>query len=333
MDYPDLYFHPDWGRAHETVEKGVSVPFLHRSELGTVSHTFIKRPIDRLPDDEERYFDLVSPYGYGGPIVLECSSGDRRALIDAFMLDLASYCRDNRIVSEFIRFHPIESNHEDLGAYYEISKIKKTLATNLVDYGDPCVAEFSKTCQKTVARCRSLGMEFSIGSDRASLEPFLRIYASTMKRNMALEYYYFDQSYFEGLLRLFPGHCFIATVSHEGRPIAGGLYLHYGRYVHAHLSGTLEDSVHLSPAYLLKAELVRWARERGYRYVHYGGGYTNSEADGLFLFKKRFSRNTEFDFHVGKRIWDPSAYEKLTRAHRSSREGDSAFFPAYRHRC
>ena len=86
--------------------------------------------------------------------------------------------------------------------------------------------------------------------------------------------------------------------------------MNFGKYVHAHLSETLAEFIHLSPTYLLKAEVARWAREHGYKYLHHGGGYINSETDGLFKSKKVFSMNTEFDFYVGKRIWSEATYRE-----------------------
>lgn len=331
MNYPDIYFHPNYARAHEIVENGEAVQFVHESKMGTVSYVFIKREIASSIRENEQFFDIVSPYGYGGPIILECPDPENRsALLNEFMAAFSGYCEQQRIVSEFIRFHPIECNHLDLEAHYSLSTYKKTLATNLVDYGDPYQAEFSKRCRKIIEKCKSVGMEFAIDSEEASFDAFLKIYASTMNRNNALDYYYFDEIYFRDLLGFFPANSFVATVSLDGKPIAGGLYLNFGKYVHAHLSGTLAEFIHLSPAYLLKAEVVRWSWEQGYTFVHHGGGYTNSETDGLFKFKKAFSQNTEFDFYVGKRIWNEAAYRELTQANHGAPDTD--FFPAYRSR-
>ena len=41
--------------------------------------------------------------------------------------------------------------------------------------------------------------------------------------------------------------------------------------------------------------------ENGFHLVHHGGGVTNDEADSLYQFKKRFGKNTEFRFCVGKK--------------------------------
>ncbi len=331
MNYPDIYFHPDYAHAHQIIENGEAAQYVHRSKLGTVSYVFIKRIIDMAVGEADRYYDIVSPYGYGGPIILECPDVKLRStLLNEFMAAFSGYCDQQRIVSEFIRFHPVEANHCGLESHYAISSNKKTLATNLVDYGDPYQGEFSKRCRKIIEKCKSAGMTFAIDSQQSSFDAFLKIYASTMNRNNALDYYYFDEAYFRNLLQLFPDNSFVATVLLEGKPIAGGLYLNYGQYVHAHLSGTLAEFIHLSPAYLLKAEVVRWSYEHGYRYVHHGGGYTDSESDGLFKFKKSFSQNTEFDFHVGKRIWNEAVYRDLSQAKRGAEVTD--FFPAYRSR-
>ena len=58
------------------------------------------------------YNDIVTPYGYGGPIAIADSENDRKQLIDKYYKEFAQCCVDNNIVSEFVRFHPIINNVE-----------------------------------------------------------------------------------------------------------------------------------------------------------------------------------------------------------------------------
>ncbi|NLJ25968.1 MAG: hypothetical protein GX354_11225 [Firmicutes bacterium] len=98
--------------------------------------------------------------------------------------------------------------------------------------------------------------------------------------------------------------------------------------IHAHLSGTLADYLHLSPAYVLRYAITVWGKERGYTLIHHGGGIAKGENNSLYRFKKRFGKNTGFTFHVGKRIWNKDIYKRLC-LEIGVRE-DRGFFPAYR---
>src|SRR5690606_4634354 len=115
----DIYFEKNYGKLYEKLEKGTSDIFEYNSSIGSVRHMFIKREIP-LSVNGEIYFDLVSPYGYGGPIITEYKLGCKSELLKGFENDFKKYCSDNKIVSEFVRFHPIICNAIDFKGIYNI---------------------------------------------------------------------------------------------------------------------------------------------------------------------------------------------------------------------
>lgn len=105
-----------------------------------------------------------------------------------------------------------------------------------------------------------------------------------------------------------------------------GFYFVYNDIIHIHLSGTLSEYLYLSPAYILRYAITNWGKENNYKLIHHGGGRSDSSEDGLYQFKKRFSKNTEFEFYVGKKIWNEEIYNELCK--KSGNEIE--FFPGYR---
>ena len=73
-----------------------------------------------------------------------------------------------------------------------------------------------------------------------------------------------------------------------------------------------------------------WGKENGFDFIHYGGGTSSSREDPLFVFKKKFSQNTEFPFYVGKKIWNMDVYEVLCRDVNINKQSD--YFPLYRNK-
>ena len=74
MSNIDFYFDDYYGKLYEKAEGGQACIFTFQCEYGKVSHQFIKRriPSDKLPTkDGAEYYDIVSPYGYGGPVIEE----------------------------------------------------------------------------------------------------------------------------------------------------------------------------------------------------------------------------------------------------------------------
>lgn len=322
----DIYFTENYGKLNEYIEAGHCETFVYQSDLGSVRHMFIQRELPFLVDGARQY-DLITPYGYGGPLVEHAEPGARQLLCKAFGAAFSEYCGDRHIVSEFIRFHPLEGNAKDFQDLYQPTYMRKTLGTNLARFEDPVQSEFSRSCRKHIQRALKKGVVFRIEEAPESLETFYQIYIDTMRRNRASKYYYFDRGYFHQMLRLMRENLLYIEAQYDEKPIAAGLYFLSEGTMHAHLSGTMEEYLWLSPAYILRYAAVVWGKAHGYRMLHHGGGTSNAADNSLYLFKKQFAQNTEFDFYVGKKIWNQRLYDAAVK--QSGLEA-GAYFPQYR---
>lgn len=323
----DIYFDENYGRLYEKVELGKSHEFIYESQYGKIYHTFIKREIP-LKIDNTVYYDLVTPYGYGGPVLTEVADGKKDLLLKEFEEEFTKYCNENKIVSEFVRFHPIFNNSDDFESVYNISYIRDTVGTDLLTYDDPFQSEFSKSCRKNVRKALRNGVTYKVTKNPSDISNFKEIYYSTMDRNNASDYYYFDDDYFSKCLELFPENLLTVEAIYKDTTIAMGFYFVYNKIIHIHLSGTLSEYLPLSPAYILRYAVTLWGKENGYELIHHGGGRTNASDDGLYLFKKQFGKNTSFEFKVGKKVWNNEVYERLCEINNVGMSTD--FFPAYR---
>ena len=108
--FPDVYYNPDYCKLYEESENGVCETFEYSDENGCVVNVFIKRPVPWMIDGVQ-YFDIVTPYGYGGPLVIH--STNKQKLIKAFLENWMEYCKKENIVCEFVRFHPLLQNYLD----------------------------------------------------------------------------------------------------------------------------------------------------------------------------------------------------------------------------
>lgn len=322
----DIYFCDAYGKLNEYIEPGTCRTFVYRSELGTVRHMFIKRALPFLIDGVQ-WYDLITPYGYGGPVMEHAADGAGEALCDGFAQAFSEYCRENRIVSEFVRFHPVVNNARDFQALYHPVYMRKTLGTNLAMYDDPMQAEFTKSCRKSIRQVLKKGVTYRVTEAPQDLTEFCEIYYDTMQRDAASSFYYFDRAYFDAMLRLLGDRLLYIEARYGGKTIAAVVYFLSDGVMHAHLSGTRSEFLHLSPAYVLRYAAVRWGKEHGYRLVHYGGGSSNAEDNPLYLFKRKFSQKTDFDFYVGRKIWDQAAYDAAVAI---SGDPDQDYFPQYR---
>ncbi|HFC9205582.1 GNAT family N-acetyltransferase [Clostridium perfringens] len=324
----DIYFDKNYGELYEDKENGKCIVFEFESEYGKVRNVFIKREIPISLCDEKKYFDIVTPYGYGGPVIIECNC-DRQKLVNEYMQSFGQYCKNENIVSEFVRFHPLINNANDFRKVMQIEDIRYTVGTNLKISDNPISLEFSKSCRKNIRHSLKNGVSYTVEENPDNIQDFIEFYYKTMDRNYANEYYYFDKKYFDNLVKYFKENLVCVKVFYNGVLIAMNICFVYGEYVHIHLSGSITEYLDKRPTYILRYGICEWAHKNGYKYIHHGGGRTNSKDDKLLLFKKQFGKNTLFQFSIGKKIWNEDAYKALTVISKNEVE-DYSFFPAYR---
>lgn len=73
---------------------------------------------------EDTYFDFATPYGYGGWLI---EGSDTTSLFETY----EAWCKKNRIISEFVRFHPVLKNHRAAVNAYEVIALGKTVTMDL----------------------------------------------------------------------------------------------------------------------------------------------------------------------------------------------------------
>lgn len=323
----DLYFEKEYGKIYEKIENGKIEIFKYNSSYGSIYHMFLKRKINTIIDGCE-WYDLVTPYGYGGPVITSVIGNRINSLLEGFEKSFSNYCLENNIVSEFIRFHPLIDNAKNFENIYEIQYLRKTVGTKINSNDDPIKTEFSKSARKTIQKSLKLGLSYKITKSPNDIHNFKEIYYSTMDRNQASEYYYFDDDYFNRCLKYFKKNILLIEVFYEDKVIASAFYFIYNKIIHAHLSGTLQEYLYLSPAYIIKYATAVWAKENDIELIHYGGGITNSEDDSLYLYKRKFTKSTEFKYYIGKKVWNKDIYDKLCVVLEAKDQSD--YFPLYR---
>lgn len=324
----DIYFNKDYGMLYEKIENGKCEVYEFQNALGSVRHLFIKREIPiRLPDGET-YYDLTTPYGYGGPVMRPADGVDKEELAQAFIMDFEQYCMRENIVSEFIRFHPVLKNAADFGDFYDTAFMRNTIQTRLQDTKDPLMSEYSPSVRRYIRKALKQGVEYRVYVNPDSLDEFRELYLQTMERNQADDYYYFDEEYFTQCVSLLRPQLVIVEVSWKQTVIAMSLNFASDGVLHVHLTGSLEEYHDLYAPNILQYALLRWGMENDIKLIHHGGGRTNDPDDKLYLYKKKYGRAQELEFHVGRKIWNREIYDQLCRE--AETETGSSFFPAYR---
>lgn len=270
--------------------------------------------------ERNRFFDLSTPYGYGGPWGRVGNAGTVR---EAF----GRYCREQGYVSEFVRFELFGRGKEVFPG--EVQAATHNVVRSLDLPLEELWMDFEHKVRKNLKRAAANHLEILIDEDGRELKEFQRIYSSVMDRRGAKENFYFEDGFYETLHEMKGHFCYFHAVC-KGRIVSTELVLCGSENCYSFLGGTRSEYFETRPNEFLKYEIIKWAKARGYRNFVLGGGY--GQDDGIFRYKKSLAPNGVTDFCIGKHVIDEKAYRELIELRRQ-KDGTweaEGFFPQYR---
>lgn len=322
---PDIYFLPQWAKLYQERDKGEAVVFEFKHEYGHIYYQFIKREIPiRL--SSEIYYDTITPYGFSGPIILDCKLSKKEQLICLYDEEFSKYCLENNIVAEYIRFNPWLKNHLDFNTIYELKYNDVTFYTDLTT-NDFFMDEYDQGKRRHIKKSieKRLKVEFDYTGE--TIPEFNRIYALGAKRNNISDYYLFDDEFLKKTFKTFKDNQFIINVTYQGKIISSYLVIHYKDYVHGHIGANDPEYFELGGSNVAYYAAALWGVENKKKQLHIGGAHT----EGLIKFKRGFTKNGICDFYVGKKIRDIKVYDALVNL-KLKQQGikDTVYFPLYR---
>jgi serine/alanine adding enzyme len=325
----DVYFSKEYAQLYTGHDHDEAVEYNHTSEWGEVKYIFIKREIpDRI--NGKVYYDLITPYGYGGPILMNILDHNKiDQMVESFANDFNTYCESSDIVSEVILFHPLLQNMVSFESIYDVSFYKETVYIDLKDE-ETIWNNMKATCQNRIRKGKNYGFTVARDLSSKSLHKFIELYYRTMDKHKARDFYYFDETYFSRLMALETSSEIFNLMMNQ-QTIASIIVLKGEKFIHYHLGATDPDYYAMSPNNLLFYEVAKWGSTNGYQKFHLGGGYSSPD-DGLFRFKHTLNINGVLKCCIGKKIRNPRIYDQLTQIHmrKSCVDENRSFFPAYR---
>ena len=282
----------------------------------------------RRPTAIEGVFDSVTPYGYGG-VLFEGNASEENKV--AFWKEYLSKMEEEHIVDNFVRYHPVLKNAEPMKSISNVIDLGKTIAFDLTS-SEVIWSNIVSKNRNMIRKAEKNGIEIKHGKDMALFEDFRRIYNATMEKDNAEEYYFFGEKFYESIHNDLHDNYEMFYAVYEGQTIAMSIMLFANKQMHYHLSGSMMEYRNLAPSNLLLYKAAEWGCEQGFKTFHLGGGVGSGE-DNLYKFKAAFNRNSDYQFSIGKQIFDQDKYNQLVEMRKASDrsfEETSNFFPLYR---
>ncbi|MBI82436.1 MAG: hypothetical protein CMJ81_04500 [Planctomycetaceae bacterium] len=324
----DVYHLPEYVLHAAKHEGGTPLAFFAQAGDEFFLVPVLKRALPETLVDPRPLCDASSPYGYPGPLT-NCNDPARLELFFAACIEAAA---ELQICTLFLRQNPLLSLPElRLGSNVDVTTHGPTVYVDLAQNDEELAGNVRSGHRYEIRKLIKEGFHVVMDQWQTYAE-FITSYAKTMNRVSAGERYYFSDDYFWDLKQqLGPWLHFGVVCTSGGQYVAGSLFTETGGIVQYHLSATVDEFHRKSPTKLLLQQAITWARQRGNRYFHLGGGL-GAQEDSLFRFKAGFSKSRS-NFSTMRVVVQPAEYGALNRRwlqqnpHTPPRPG---FFPFYR---
>ena len=319
----DVYYLSGYVKAFMIHGDGVPQLLYYEADGLKAIYVFMKRMTDI-----DGYYDCVTPYGYGG-VLFEGDTSIENLM--AFWKAYIEKMCEQGIVDNFVRYHPVLANAIPMKKISNVIDLGKTIAFDLTSPDIIWDNIISKN-RNMIRKAENNGIEIQHGKNLSLFSDFKRIYNATMEKDHAEEYYFFEDAFYESIHRDLNDNYEMFYAVLNGEIIAISIMLFANDQLHYHLSGSMIEYRNLAPSNLLLYKAAIWGYEQGFKTFHLGGGVGSGE-DGLYKFKAAFNRNSDYQFSIGKEIFDQEKYDELVSL-RASKDNefnpDSSFFPLYR---
>jgi hypothetical protein len=329
----DVYYFSDYVKAFLIHGDGEPVLLSYKTDELRGINVVIKRDISHFAPFKdvihpETYFDIVTPYGYGGYIF----EGDTsKKAMERFNEDYTEFVNHEHIISEFVRYSPLNKNANFMRSISDVIDLGQTISMDLASM-DVIWNNLTSKNRNMIRKAQKTGVEIRHGKSLELMDIFMNMYNATMEKDMANSYYYFGKDFYRSIhTDLHDNYEMFYAVLNE-RIIAMSIMLFANNQIHYHLSGSLSEYRNLAPSNLLLFEAACWGCEQGYNTFHLGGGVGAGE-DNLFKFKQAFNRDSNNMFSIGKKIFDQGVYDSLVEIRKENDltfDLNSSYFPLYR---
>lgn len=254
----------------------------------------------RVPDSN--YFDLQSVYGYGGPIISEAGP----EFIKAAWAVYGKYCRENSILAEFVRFHPLMENWATYPG--QIIDDREVVWIDLAQ--SDFFPSYDKRVRTAVRKAQS--SDLRVEWTNLNSTDFPQLYTESMQAMGAAASYYFPAEYFQALGSWPQARLALCRQAEE--IVAGAIFLIESELLEYHLAASRPAGKKNGAANLILHEAALLGRELSLKKLHLGGGTDSRPDNPLLFFKSGFSAERA-RFKIGSQVYDRAAYDQLRASH------------------
>ncbi len=236
--------------------------------------------------------------------------------------------------SAFLRLHPILNQNFNEVLVSQFCQVSgETISIDLSLSTTEMWQQTRREHRTCINRCKRDGFTTKMVNLQDYIDVFIDIYTQTMERVEAKKLFYFDYKYFASLANM-NENIHLCILELNNKVACAGIFTECCEIVQYHLGGTKNEFLKQAPSKLMFDYVRIWAKERGNKFLHLGGG-VGAAKDNLYKFKAGFSQQRH-SFLTLRLITDEEKYISLVKLRAKSLKTEpetlleSNFFPAYR---
>lgn len=317
----DIYYSKEYASLYLNKNEKI-FEFEYKEDAFIFYNIAIKRPITKIGNKEikDGYFDLETTYGYGGFF----TNTDDKKFIKNAMSKYKKRCFEEKIIAEFIRFHPWNSfpqkQKEFLNMYdYDRDVVYVDLSLSKEERWK----NYSSNTRNILRKCE----KELILIKSSTQDIFIELYEKTMNKHNADNFYYFSKKYFAKLLE--NKHIELYNVIKNGKVISSAFFMFSEEFGHYHLSANDYEMRQYNANYFILDQIFELAKEKNKKYFILGGGTTSQKEDSLLKFKQKFSSHTK-PFYISGKIFNHEVYKHYMDVWEKQSKCNIRYFLKYR---
>jgi hypothetical protein len=176
IEQQDVYFTPEYYRLYEELGDGKAKCFVFEEGQNIALYPFLINSVNELGYNlDKEYYDIQGAYGYNGVLTSSFSPPFLKTFFNCF----DEYCKQNKIVAEFLRINPVLHNPLLHRTNFELIYDRDNINVNLLN-NNIFEIEYEYATRKNIRKAIINGLTFkAIKGNEIShfdLEVFTSIY-------------------------------------------------------------------------------------------------------------------------------------------------------------
>ncbi len=307
----DLFFSLDYFNLFEKSGHGNGNLFVYEKKKNYFVFPYLINSLKKYGYEKyENYYDIQTPYGYGGFI----SNTDNEEFINESLENFNIFAKKNNIIASFIRFNPFISKSPKNSSILNIFLNREILYIDLTSDLNSIYKKVYSSNQRNMIRKARRQFTIKHSNDRETYKNFVNLYLQNMRRINAKKFYFFDDLFFDKFFENLKDNLIIFTAAKKtnpSEPISAILVLFDDNYSYYFLAGKSDKNNDNSSTNILIHKALIFLKNKKINIFNLGGGNSTKSDDPLFKFKKSISKNCK-PFYIGTMIHNQKIYDEVS---------------------